>query len=171
LIIHCDIKIKDLVEDHAAGKTYDWPRPLCPACSGKLWGHGYTPRYFQECSSLIYLKRYRCTECHAVHTLRPKTHWRRFWPEFIRILQSIRSKITEGRWTRDFSRQRQAYWFKGLGIQLARNGHAGSLVTLKRLKALLTKSVIIATHSLTWFQMLTRMSLLLVPPVRLGMTA
>ena len=161
LIVHFEIKIKDLI---SAGKDYPWPRPgACPCCGGKLWGHGYTPRYFEGAAQRLWLKRYRCIECHAVHTLRPKTHWRRFQATLAAIIQSLRSKITDDRWTQDFSRQRQQYWFKGFKIQLARGNPAAVKPIFKHLRSLLVHNVIAATHSLKWSRMILRGPLACVP--------
>jgi len=41
-----------------------------------LWGHGYVERYFGELSERIPLKRWRCPDCCAVHTVRPDNYWR-----------------------------------------------------------------------------------------------
>ena len=165
LIIHIDIKIKDLISLKERGKDYPWPRPpQCPCCGGKLWSHGYTPRYFPGSSTPFYLKRYRCTECRAVHTLRPKDHWRRFQAECGAILDSLRSKMLQKRWIPGFTRQRQQYWFRGLKTQFARDGPAACLLTFKRLRKLLAKNVIVATHSLRWFRMIARPPFFIVPP-------
>ena len=113
LILHFGIKIKLLI---LLGKEFPWPRPdVCPCCGGKhLWGHGYTPRYFNGYPGRIWLKRYRCVDCHSVHTLRPKSHWRRFQSTVQNILESLRLKIATDRWVEGVPRQRQQYWLRGL---------------------------------------------------------
>lgn len=163
LIIHFDIKIKDLINE---GKDYLWPRPAaCPCCGGKLWGHGYTARYFSECKKPLWLKRYRCIDCHAVHTLRPKTHWRRFQTALAAIVESIGSKIVDNCWLADIPRQRQQYWFQGFKTQLGINNPAAAGSTFKHLRSLLTSKIIAATHSFKWFQMIMKGSLMCVPGV------
>jgi hypothetical protein len=163
LILHFDIKIKDLIK---AGKDYLWPRPVaCPCCDGKLWGHGYTARYFLECKKPLWLKRYRCVECHAVHTLRPKTHWRRFQFPLATIIESLRTKIVDNLWLKDHPRQRQQYWFQGFKAQLSVNNPCAVGSTLKHLKSLLTKNIIAATHSLRWFRLIIQGGLACVPMV------
>jgi hypothetical protein len=161
LIIQFDIKIKDLIE---AGKDYPWPRPACcPICGGRLHGHGYTARYFDGEPQKIWLKRYRCIDCHAVHTLRPKSHWRRFQATVDIMIQSLRTKIVDGLWLKIFSRQRQQYWFSGFGIQWARHNPPAERISYPHLKSLLSKKIIAATHSLTWFKMVAREAMVLVP--------
>jgi hypothetical protein len=164
LIIHFAINIKDLF---FAGKNYPWPRPnACPCCGGKrLWGHGYTSRYFDGSPKLIWLKRYRCIDCHSVHTLHPTTHWRRFQSPIAAILKSLRRKIIENRWVDGLSRQKQQYWLRGFKTQIKVNHPCDGMITLKLLKDLLHDNVIIATHSLKWFQMILRGSLICVPAV------
>ena len=149
-----------------AGKEYPWPRPACcPHCDGKLWGHGYTARYFEGSSKPLWLKRYRCVNCHAVHTLRPKTHWRRFQAGVSSIFKSLRSKIVDNCWIPDFSRQRQEYWYQGFKIQLELNKSSTISITFNRLKSLLSSNIIAATHSLRWFRMVLQGRLTCVPSV------
>ena len=163
LIIHIEIKIKDLIN---AGNDYPWPRPgACPCCGGKLWGHGYTPRYFEGAAQRLWLKRYRCIECHTVHTLRPKTNWRRFQAGISSILKSLRSKIVDNCWIPDFSRQRQEYWLQGFKTQLELNKSSTISITFNRLKSLLAHNVIAATHSLRWFRMVMQGQQAFVPSV------
>lgn len=164
LIVHFAIELKALI---LARRNYPWPRPdVCPCCGGKrLWGHGYTPRYFDGHSGPIWLKRYRCVDCHSVHTLRPKDHWRRFQTTTATILESLRIKILENRWVDGVSRQRQQYWLRGFKKQLRIDHPSDGMITHKRLKILLSKHVIAVTHSLKWFQMLIRGPLVCVPAV------
>lgn len=149
------------------GKKYPWPRPdVCPCCGGKhLWGHGYTPRYFDGCPKMVWLKRYRCVDCHSVHTLRPKSHWRRSQAAVATILESLRIKIVENRWVEGLTRQRQQYWLRGFRTQVKVNHPSDGMMTHKLLKDLLSTNVIAATHSLKWFQMIIRGSFVCVPVV------
>jgi len=155
LILHFAIGIKLLI---LLGKNYPWPRPdVCPCCGGnRLWGHGYTPRYFDGYPGLIWLKRYRCVDCHSVHTLRPKSHWRRFQAATATILESLQIKIVENRWVDSLSRQRQQYWLRGFRTRLKVDHPSDGIITYKRLKDLLSNNVIAVTHSLKWFQMIIR---------------
>jgi hypothetical protein len=40
----------------------------------RLWGHGHVPRYLDALVEPVWVKRWRCPVCRAVHTLRPDTH-------------------------------------------------------------------------------------------------
>lgn len=155
LILHLEIDGKRLKEQ---GKDYRWPRPRrCPACGGRrLWGHGYVERFFDGCAGPLWMKRYRCPECGAVHTLRPTACWRGFWAPWALIVVSLLSKLKRGRWLEAVSRQRQQYWWRGLRRQLAiegspavPNGRAAS----KQMKVLLRRLVILATHSTNYRRM------------------
>ena len=70
------------------------------------------------------------------------------------IIESLKTKILENRWVPGLSRQRQQYWFRGFRTQLKVNHPSDGMLTFERLKDLLSEKVIIATHSLNWFQML-----------------
>lgn len=96
--------------------------------------------------------------------MRPETHWRRFQHERVAIIKSLETKIVHKRWTKDCSYQIQQYWFRGLKRQLQRIGQAGR-ITVARLKKLLSKGVIAATHSLRWFRMVYQPPFAFVPVV------
>lgn len=113
LILHIRVDVKRLREE---GKRYPWPRPRrCPRCGGRLWGHGYVPRYFEDVQAL-WMKRWRCPDCRAVHTARIGRFWPRFRYAAGTILKTLRTKIRNDRW-RPFSHQVQLYWWRGLQIQ------------------------------------------------------
>jgi len=162
LILHFAIEIKLLF---LMGKSYPWPRPdVCPCCGGRrLWGHGYTSRYFDGYPGLIWLKRYRCVDCHSVHTLRPKDHWRRFQATVATIITSLKIKIEEDRWIDGLSRQRQQYWLRGFKTRIKVDHPSDDKITLKLLRNLLSENVIAVTHSPRWFQMIIRGPLVCVP--------
>ena len=128
------------------GKLYPWPRPRrCPCCGGvRLWGHGYVSRYFDQMNEPLWIKRWRCADCGAVHTLRPDTHWRRFWAAANLILMCLRGKIHCGRWRGDVSRQSQQYWWRGYRIQSLVDGSPAA-----ELAVLLENRIMAATHSIT----------------------
>jgi len=119
LILHFEVDVKRLVEE---GKDFCWPRPeRCPRCEGRrLWGHGYVQRYFEGWSEGIWVKRYRCPDCGAVHTLRPETFYKGFYYSILTILLSLLSRIIHNRWLKCLSRQVQQYWWKGLRRQASR---------------------------------------------------
>ena len=147
LILHFEVDFKTLQRQ---GKRYLWPRlQRCPRCSGqRVWGHGYVLRYFDGWVEGLWMKRYRCVSCRAVHTMRPSTHWRRFWAPWRQILASMRRKLTRGRWLSGPSRQRQQYWWKGFAKQSARERHQPRC--LETLKALAGSGRILSTHALEY---------------------
>ena len=121
------------------------PRPRrCPQCLGyRIWGHGYVSRYFDGESTSLPMKRWRCADCRAVHTMRPHTHWRGFLASTSVILSSVKLKETADRWLRQIGRERQQYWWRGFQKQRRFDGSSQSLA------ALISRRIIAATHSLT----------------------
>lgn len=135
----------DFNQINKLGKAYRWARPrCCPSCKGyRLWGHGYANRYFDGVSIPLPMKRWRCPDCGAVHTMRPHTHWRGFWACESVILKSLERKESVGRWLSELGRERQQYWWRGYLIQQRFEGR------LKTLLELVSDHVMAATHSLT----------------------
>ena len=145
LILHFAVDVKRLGQE---GKDFPWPRPeRCARCEGRrLWGHGYVQRYFEGCSEGIWVKRYRCPDCGAVHTLRPDGFYRGFHYSIWTILVSLLNRIIHSRWLKCLSRQAQQYWFNGLRFQASRYSNckdpgAASL-------GLFSQNIIPVTHSL-----------------------
>ena len=145
LILHFAVDVKRLVEE---GKDFCWPRPeRCPRCEGRrLWGHGYVRRYFEGWSERIWIKRYRCPDCRAVHTLRPERFYKGFYYSTWTILASILNRIVHNRWLRCLSRQVQQYWWRGLRRQASRfqNVKVPDSFALMRL---LSEGIIPVSHS------------------------
>lgn len=58
------------------GKAYRWPRvPRCHRCdSSRPRAHGYVGRCFDGIEERLWMRRWRCPECSAVHTARPAAH-------------------------------------------------------------------------------------------------
>jgi hypothetical protein len=129
-------------------KEYPWERlGRCPSCKGpRVWGHGYVLRYFDSYEEGVWLKRYRCAECRAVHTVRPETHYRGFWVSIASILDSLLEKALYNRWLSRYSRQRQQYWWRGFVKQASRkrNPQGDPLAVLF---TLLSQGIILSTHS------------------------
>ena len=107
------------------------------------------------------MKRYRCPDCGAVHTVRPDTHWRGFWASRRLILICLVRKLKKDRWLQRLSRQRQQYWWKGFRKQAAR--YSGILDFSEALRELVRHPVIVSTHSLQY----TEMTSVLDPPYRI----
>jgi len=108
-------------------------------------------RFFDGISSAVWLKRYRCPDCKKVYTIRPKSHYRKFWASRRTILKSIFHKLIHNSWLSDVSRQRQQYWFKGFKRQTKRHETPRELY-IDVLSRLYTANIIIATHSLKYFE-------------------
>ena len=140
LILSLSVDLEKLMRE---GRAYPWPRPpCCPRCDGhRLWGHGYVRRYFDGLSGAAQVKRWRCVDCGAVHTMRPASHWRGFWATVGLIVLSLSSKLSGSRWLVDVSRQRQQYWWRGYQRQSHFAGTSASL------SVLLDQQIIAATHS------------------------
>lgn len=146
LILYVSVDLNRLLSD---GKGYRWPRPRkCPSCCGRrLWSHGYVARYFDSVPEAVWVKRWRCADCGAVHTARPSTYWRGFWATRKMILRCLRHRLAGGSSVSGIGRQRQQYWMRGLRIQRAR------VSASVRFEQLLTGSILAATHSLTHYEM------------------
>ena len=105
-------------------KEYFWNRPeSCPCCGNRtLWGHGYVYRYFHDFPEALPLKRYRCPNCGAVHTIRPDEYSEGFSYTIDIQYASILGKLEHRPWQRSVSRQIQQYWYKGFRRQRVRIG-------------------------------------------------
>lgn len=135
LILHCSVIVKEIF---TLGKAYSWPRPeRCPSCMGKrLWGHGFVTRYLEGFVEALLVKRFRCPDCSAVHTCRPRDFPRglRFSSEV--VFQCLCSKIEEDRWPSSVVRQNQQYWYRCLRAWASRQANV-IRPTLFHLKAFL----------------------------------
>ena len=109
----------------------------------RLWGHGYVARYFDGQPQPLWMKRWRCPDCCAVHTVRPEGYWRGFLSPWYLILASLSVKLHHQRWLSLASRQRQQYWMRGY---LKQRQIAGGLTVVEQLH---DAGIIVATHSLT----------------------
>lgn len=146
LVLHFRVDVKRLAEE---GKRYPWPRPArCPRCRGRrVWIHSYVPRYFEGHVFPIWMIKYRCEDCAAVHTLRPAAFWPRFRYRLQTILRALRHRILQGQALKTLSRQLQRYWYHGLRIQASRlRNRAGP--GLGDLAGLLGRGLVPATHSI-----------------------
>lgn len=104
----------DLEKNQELGKQFRWRRPeTCPSCSGsRLWGHGYVIRYFVEFAAGLWMKRWRCPDCGAVHTARPKQYSPGVhYPKDLQ-LASLREKLAGNPFLGTIPRQVQQHWVK-----------------------------------------------------------
>lgn len=110
-LLICRIDLEKLQE---SGKHFLWKKPRsCPECgSRRLWGHGYAMRNFVGFALGLWMKRYRCPDCRAVHTCRPEG----FLPGMQYPVQTQKScletKIDGKPFLRSVSRQSQQHWWK-----------------------------------------------------------
>jgi hypothetical protein len=100
------------------GKTYKHIRPgKCPKCgSRRIWGHGFTARYFDGFVFALFLKRWNCADCGCVISVRPLGYFSRHHVSITDIYNNLKHKIATGTWIRgpDLSRQRQGHWLRSL---------------------------------------------------------
>jgi hypothetical protein len=116
VVIAVTLRLEDLFRE---GKNFKWQRPdSCPSCQGKLWGHGFTPRFFQGFSSGFWLRRFRCVNCKIVFTLRPAGFWHRLQSSIEAIYQALRSRLEGYRWPAGTGRQRARHWLAGFHVCL-----------------------------------------------------
>ncbi len=102
-------------------KKYCWISPInCPSCKNScVWGHGFVLRYFHGYNEGLWMKRWRCPECGAVHTSRPSEYAPGFQYLKETIYESITRKLSEGSYLTHIPYQIQQYWFKALLFQSA----------------------------------------------------
>lgn len=106
------IAVKIAVNQLAAlGKEFPWPKPSCPFCGERLWGHGFVPAYLACLTEAVLLRRLYCPHCGSVHRLRPESHWRRFQSSSKTIEDTICHRWRHGRWRPDLPRARQRQWW------------------------------------------------------------
>lgn len=119
MIYFVSVLLKDIFEQ---GKDYPWVRPeVCPDCGRyKVWGHGFTARYFRGFPRCLYLKCYRCPDCGRVITLRPDSHFSRIRSCRETIRTHLQQRQDQGCWPRStLSRSHLRYWLTNLSRQMA----------------------------------------------------
>ena len=110
-----------LKEIFERGKDYPWVKPdVCPCCNNyKLWGHGFTARFFHGFPQCLYLKCYRCPGCKSVITLRPDTHFSRIRSSRDTIRDHLERRLNTGRWPAStLSRSCLRHWLANLRCQM-----------------------------------------------------
>ena len=118
MVIPVTLRLDDLIRQ---GKDFKWERPCaCPKCQGKIWGHGFVPRYFQGFSGVFWIKRFQCTVCRAVLVFRPSGFWPRLQSSINTIYQALLVRLQSRRWPEDLPRQRAGHWLSGFHRLLRR---------------------------------------------------
>jgi hypothetical protein len=146
LILSFSVNVKLLF---AEGIEFAWDKPGdCPKCGGcRLWGHGFVTRYFEGVdTTYLWVKRWRCPDCKAVHTARPKQFFGRFRYAITTILACLYEKIVRGKWMNCIPFQVQQYWYAGLRLQASRHTNA-AVPELSDLRRLLAIPIVPVTHS------------------------
>lgn len=118
MIYFVSVLLKDIFEQ---GKNYPWVKPeVCPECGHyRVWGHGFTTRYFDGFPSCLYLKCYRCPNCRCVVTLRPDTHFSGIRSCKATIRSHLEQRLNTGRWPRStLSRSCSRHWLANLKRQV-----------------------------------------------------
>lgn len=132
LLLYLSVDVKSL---NVLGKRYPWPKPgRCPTCAGqRMWGHGYSSRYFEGFRETLWVKRYRCPDCSAVHTCRPRAYFARYRYPALAVLMSLLNKVIRGRWLRCINRQNQLPWYRAARAWCSGSQNIGVL-TLEHLR-------------------------------------
>ena len=139
MIHFLSVVLKDIFE---FGKEYPWVRPsACPRCGHyRLWGHGFTQRYFRGFSSCLLMKCYRCPSCSCVLTLRPDSHFSRIRTSKAMIRELLALRSERGHWPRfELPRSSLRYWWCNLVRRTCAfldNRWKGSLSAFDHLSAL-----------------------------------
>ena len=109
LLLHIRVLLEDI---QLLGRRFPWKKPTrCPRCyNRRLWGHGFVLRYFASCTEGLWLRRWRCPDCRAVHTTRPAEYPPgSAYPAELRN-RSIFTKLNGGTYLPEVPRQNQQYW-------------------------------------------------------------
>lgn len=135
LLIYISVDLPQLFREE---KKYFWSRPThCPSCGGvRLWSHGYVRRNFDGFDSSLWIKRFRCPDCQAVHTMRPIGYSSRVQAPKIVVFLSLFVKILFEQWLSEICSRRQRYWLSTFKHQICRNHNVDYTDTNSMLKAL-----------------------------------
>lgn len=121
-LLSCRINLEKL---QALEKDFPWIHPKkCPACkSTRLWGHGYVLRFFYGFAFGLWMKRYRCPDCHRVHTVKPSQFgYRQSHPRNL-IHRSVACKILGKPFLPILTHQLQQFWLKRFFYQNQRHSN------------------------------------------------
>ena len=76
-------------------------------------------RYFEGFGTCLWVKRFHCPDCLAVHTCRPLGFLRGFRYTAAVIRSSLLSEIGGGGWLKGCALQNQQYWYRCLRFFVA----------------------------------------------------
>jgi hypothetical protein len=116
MISFVDVALKAIFSQ---GRNFLWQRPAkCLRCANwKVWGHGHVQRNFEGFSVPLWLKRYRCPECHCIIQMRPTSHFSRFQSSRNAIHSALVERIIRGKWPPGHS-GRMRHWLRNLRRQI-----------------------------------------------------
>ena len=92
------------------GKNFKWEECQCSDCGCLMWGHGFVGRYFEESAGIVFLKRYRCSKCGKVITIRPEGYWPRIRSSILTIFVSLIARLRDKIWPKKVPHQRGGHW-------------------------------------------------------------
>ena len=106
----------NLKEIDNRGRGFKWPKPChCPrCCSVRIWGHGYVLANFDGFPGSLWLRRYRCPDCHCIIRMKPEGYFQRFQASTAIIVHCLRKRLSTGRWNAGLSTSRQRHWLAAL---------------------------------------------------------
>ncbi len=109
----------------ALGKQFHWKKPeCCPECGSiRLWGHGFVLRQFVGFAQGLWMKRYRCPDCHGVHTCRPQQFLPGMQYPVQTQISSLEAKLAGKPFLQTVSRQIQQHWWKTFLNHCRRSGN------------------------------------------------
>ena len=113
MILSICVKLKDLYEQ---GRNFVWPKPegCLRCCSVRVWGHGYVLANFDGFSESLWLRRYRCPDCHCIIRMKPEGYFPRFQAATDKVVHCLRKRLSSGRWDHELSTSRQRHWLAAL---------------------------------------------------------
>lgn len=102
------------------GKEYAFPRPekcyVAECGSSRIWGHGFVLRYLDCFATPLWFKRWRCSDCGCVYTVRPEGYWPGHHVPVKTIVSALSHRIVHGFWDKTLlsTRQRPGHWLRAL---------------------------------------------------------
>jgi len=102
-------------------------------------------RYFEGFGTCLWVKRFHCPDCLAVHTCRPLGFLRGFRQSVAVIRSSLLKKIMENGWVRGLARQNQQYWYRCLRAWACRLGNV-KLPSSEHLESFLSARIFSVTE-------------------------